>query len=119
MLGTLFALAAAGSPPQVRPIPVQIVKRGETFTLLRESRPYFIRGVGGANQLDELAAIGGNCFRTWGADNLAKELDEARKRDMTVCAGIWLGHKRHGFDYDDPKAVAEQKEKFLRFAGLQ
>lgn len=113
MLGTLFALAAAGAAPQSRPIPVQIQKRGEHFTLIRENRPYFIRGVGGANQLDELATIGGNCFRTWGADNLEKELEEAKKRDMTVCAGIWLGHKRHGFNYDDPKAVAEQKEKAL------
>lgn len=111
MLGTLFALAVAGAAPQVRP--VQIVKRGESFTLLRDNRPFFIRGVGGANQLDDLAAIGGNSFRTWGADNLEKELEEAKKRDMAVCAGIWLGHKRHGFDYGDPKAVADQKERAL------
>lgn len=111
MLGTLFALAVAGAAPQVRP--VTIVKRGDNFTLLRDNRPFFVRGVGGANQLDELVAIGGNSFRTWGAENLDKELEEAKKRDLAVCAGIWLGHKRHGFDYDDPKAVADQKEKVL------
>jgi hypothetical protein len=37
-------------------------------------------------------------------------LDEAQKRGLTVCAGIWLGHPRHGFDYHDPAQVAEQAE---------
>ncbi|MGV3615417.1 MAG: glycoside hydrolase family 2 TIM barrel-domain containing protein [Fimbriimonas sp.] len=120
MLGTLFALAAAGpatpTSPQVPPPlvrPVKVGKRGDSFTLLRDDRPYFIRGVGGTQQLLELTAIGGNSFRTWGAENLERDLAEAEKHDMTVCAGIWLGHKRHGFDYSDAKAVAMQKETVL------
>jgi hypothetical protein len=110
-IGTLLALTVVGMAPQAKP--VQIVQRGDRYVLLREGRTYFVRGVGGAQNLDELAAAGGNSFRTWGADKLDQELEEARKRDLTVCAGIWLGHKRHGFDYGDAKAVADQKEKAL------
>ncbi len=115
MLGTLIALTALGSTTlaQSGVQPVQIVKRGDQFVLQRNGKPYFIRGVGGAQMLPELAAIGGNSFRTWGADRLDKELEEAKRLDLTVCAGIWLGHKRHGFNYGDEKQVAEQHAKAL------
>ena len=57
-----------------------------------------------------LAASGANSVRTWGAERLGETLDEAQKHGLTVCAGIWLGHRDQGFNYDDPKQVARQFE---------
>ena len=34
--------------------------------------------------------------------------DEAYELGLTVSVGIWLGHERHGFDYDDADAVRRQ-----------
>lgn len=111
LFGTLVALAAVGAPQQVQP--VKIVQVEKRFSLTRAGKPFFIRGVGGSGSPELLAAINGNSFRTWGAENLDKELALAQKNGLTVTAGIWLGHKRHGFDYSNPGMVAEQHRKAL------
>lgn len=122
MVPFLLALAVSGSDQtssspsaQIKgtAVPVKVIRQGEKFLLERGGKPYFVQGVGGMADLDGLRRIGGNSFRTWGADRLADELEEARKRDLTVCAGIWLGHKRHGFRYDDEKMVKEQFDRTL------
>ena len=93
------------------PIPVQVVKTADGWQLLRGGKPYFIKGVGGDASKQLLAQYGGNTFRTWGADRLTTDLDEARKSGLTVIAGIWLGHKRQGFDYHNTALVKEQFDK--------
>jgi hypothetical protein len=45
--------------------------------------------------------MGANSFRTWGADNLEAQLDEAHRLGLAVTVGIWLGHERHGFNYNN------------------
>ncbi len=92
-------------------VPVKVEKRPDgTFALLRGGSPYFIKGAGGSEFTDELRQAGGNSFRTWGADELERLLLRASSRKMTVAAGIWLGHTRHGFRYDDEAAVRRQFE---------
>jgi hypothetical protein len=58
-----------------------------------------------------LAKLGGNSFRTWGADNLDAQLDEAHKLGLAVTVGLWMGHERHGFNYSDPDQVRAQFDK--------
>ena len=70
------------------------------WQLLRDGQPYLIKGAGGSASKQVLKDIGGNSFRTWGADNLDKQLDEAHKLGLSVCVGIWLGQERSGFSYD-------------------
>ena len=90
------------------PIRVEVVKTADGWQLLRGGKPYFIKGVGGDAPKPLLAELGGNCFRTWGADNIAGDLDQAQKLGLTVIAGMWLGHKRAGFDYHNPEQVKRQ-----------
>jgi hypothetical protein len=107
----LVAVAcAAGTPAPSR---TAVVEEDGVHRLVRNGRPYVIRGVGGQTHLDRLAAAGGNSIRTWGADNLGQILDEAHRHGLTVCAGLWLGHERHGFDYGDRPAVLRQLETTL------
>ena len=97
------------------PVRVEVVKTdvgwpraARGWQLLRGGKPYFIKGVGGDASKEFLVKCGGNSFRTWGADGLEGQLDEAQKLGLTVTVGIWLGHKRHGFDYHNAKSVEDQ-----------
>ena len=92
-------------------IPVELTKSEQGWQLLRGGEPYFIRGAGGSASLEQLAAAGGNSVRTWSTDGVGDILDEAHALGLTVTVGIWLGHERHGFDYDDESQVAEQLER--------
>ncbi len=94
------------------PIKVELVQEDGKWTILRGGEPYFVRGVGGHDYLDQAAAYGANSLRTWSPDNAQHILDEAHKRGMTVLMGLWVGQERQGFDYDDPKAVKAQLEGF-------
>lgn len=103
-------------------IPVEVVRRPEGgWQLLRGGAPWVIRGAGGDASKEMLAAAGGNTFRTWGVgSDLQEQLDEAHRLGLAVVVGIWLGHERHGFDYSDVDAVAQQmarvRRDVLRFA---
>lgn len=101
-------------------IPVELEKTGQGWRLLRGGEPYFIRGAGGDHSLTSLRAAGANSVRTWDAENVRGDedvgvlLDEAHALGLTVSVGIWLGHERHGFDYDDPDQVATQVARTRR-----
>lgn len=90
------------------PAIVKVYPTDNGWWLTRNGQQYVIKGVGGHTHLDKLAAAGGNSIRTWSADNLQPILDEAKKRGLTVTVGLWLGHERHGFDYNNADQVAAQ-----------
>ncbi|MFK7885286.1 MAG: glycoside hydrolase family 2 TIM barrel-domain containing protein [Gammaproteobacteria bacterium] len=104
----LFTLGATAVTAVADPIEVRLREDDGRWQLLRGGEPYFIHGAGGKGSLKALAAAGANSVRTWGADDLDALLDEAHALGLTVTVGIWLGHERHGFDYDNKQQVAEQ-----------
>jgi hypothetical protein len=110
----VLSLACLGLWPaaaEADPIPVELRQTEGGWLLLRGGEPYFIRGAGGDASLERLAAAGGNSVRTWGADDIDSLLDAAHALGLTVTVGIWLGHERHGFDYDDEAQVRQQLER--------
>ena len=107
-VGLILSPASRSHGADERPIPVRLEHTAEGYRLLRDGKPYFIRGAGGDGSLELLAKSGGNSLRTWGADNLTAKLDEAHRLGLTVAVGIWLGHARHGFDYNNADQVAAQ-----------
>ena len=92
-------------------IPVELRQTEQGWQLLRGGEPYFIRGAGGDAPLEQLAAAGANSMRTWGGDDIGARLDAAHALGLSVTVGIWLGHERHGFDYNDNIQVREQLER--------
>jgi hypothetical protein len=92
-------------------IPVELRQTDDGWQLLRGGERYLIRGAGGTHSMQQLADAGANSIRTWAADDIDEILDEAHSLGLSVTVGIWLGHERHGFDYNDPTQVAEQLEK--------
>jgi hypothetical protein len=89
------------------------------YELMVDGQPFFANGVGGANNLPMLKELGGNTFRTWGAEQLNERiegkplLDYAQELGLKVVAGIWIGHERHGFNYGDRSQINKQREHVL------
>ena len=113
-LSIVFLIAfftAAGASARQSPVQVEIVQTADGYQLLRGGSPYFIKGAGGTNYMDRLAAYGGNSVRTWSTNNGQAILDEAQRLGLTVTMGINMARERHGFDYNDTAAVAEQRER--------
>ncbi|MGA2034093.1 MAG: glycoside hydrolase family 2 TIM barrel-domain containing protein [Thermoguttaceae bacterium] len=109
LLGTCLAMLVNGVAWGADASVVKLVQHEGKWQLLRNGKPYFIKGGGGGGPKDVLAQCGGNSFRTWGIDaSTLSELDEAEKLGLTVSLGYWLGHKEQGFHYDDPVAVKRQ-----------
>lgn len=107
LFAALFLPARAGSGQAV---PVELVETAKgRWELLCGGQPYYIMGAGGSESREKLAAAGANTFRTWDAGpKLKRELDQAQQLGLKVVVGHWLGHPRHGFNYNDLDAVAEQ-----------
>jgi hypothetical protein len=105
------AARAGGAAPTVVK-----VERDETgYHLLRDGKPYVIKGGGGRVHLEALKAAGGNSLRTWGEDDLEPLLDRAQSLGLTVTVGIWLGQERQGFNYADAGSVRREVEKARGF----
>jgi Glycosyl hydrolases family 2, TIM barrel domain len=114
--GPTFAQAVAPSEP---PVKVEVRRTGTTYQLLRGGKPYFIKGAGGQNYLDRLAAYGGNSIRTWDTETAGPLLAEAQRHGLTVLMCLNVARERHGFSYDDAEAVAAQlahmREQVLQY----
>ena len=101
------------APEKLTPIKVTIQKKGEnSFVLMRQGKPYYVKGAGGHQYLGRVKKYGGNSIRTWSHDNAKEILDEAQKNGLTVMMGLWVQHERHGFDYNDQEAVYYQLQGF-------
>ena len=112
----IIALLVLPAAVLAEAVPVEVVRDGDGFALLRGGEPYTIKGVGAPEgvRLDLLADVGGNSIRTWGDDQLddGKLLDRAHDLGLTVVVGFWLKHKPQGADYEDEAFKTDQRERF-------
>jgi hypothetical protein len=113
IVSLIFAIAC--SSQAVEPVKIKESSPGH-FQLMVNGEPFFANGVGGANNLPMLKEMGGNTFRTWGAEQLEDKiegmplLDYAESLGLKVVAGIWISHERHGFDYGSEKQKRDQRD---------
>ncbi|RPD45316.1 hypothetical protein DNI29_18190 [Hymenobacter sediminis] len=111
LLLPLLALTATVATAQTKPVKVEVRQTQGRYELLRGGKPYFINGAGGGQFPERVKAYGGNSIRTWSTHNADKVLAEAQKNGLTVMLGLDVARERHGFDYNNPQAVAEQLQK--------
>lgn len=104
-------LCGAGLSGVADPVAVRMLPEGG---ILRGGQSYFVKGAGGDEHLDDLVAAGGNSLRTWTTNGLGPLLDEAQKRGLTVCAGIWLEPECSWFSYSKPEHCARQTARVRR-----
>ncbi|HYO80330.1 MAG TPA: glycoside hydrolase family 2 TIM barrel-domain containing protein [Bryobacteraceae bacterium] len=85
---------------------VRIVQRGDSYSLERDGKPYFIRGAVANMRFDLLAAVGGNSVRSG-----PRDLDRAQASGLTVLVNLPLGLPRRGFNYADRQQVEQQRSR--------
>jgi hypothetical protein len=113
---SLLMTACSSAPPAAEgPVKVEVVRSGGGYVLMRGGEPYTVRGAGMVvDDVARFAANGGNSIRTWTTDSRVQDvgelLDAAHAHGVTVALGLSMTPERHGFDYDDPAAVAAQRE---------
>lgn len=120
VLLVLGTTGAGGTETVRKAVPVAIEGTAAAgFRIVRGGEPFVLRGVGGEQRLDLLAACGGTSLRTWGVESCDRViegrplLDAAHALGLTVTVGLWLGHERHGFDYGDRGQVERQRNAVL------
>ncbi|MEY5015866.1 MAG: hypothetical protein RIS92_2224, partial [Verrucomicrobiota bacterium] len=115
LLGLFLVVLVMARSAQGSQVRFQEVSPG-TWKLLKDGKPFVIRGAGGTVHLDLLKAHGGNALRTWGIEDWEKVVDGKRVIDrcaelgIGLVAGIHIAHERHGFDYRDSAQTAKQRE---------
>ncbi|MEA1878202.1 MAG: glycoside hydrolase family 2 TIM barrel-domain containing protein [Bacteroidota bacterium] len=97
------------------PRKVLIEQSNGKYTLTVDGEAFFVKGAGCEfGNIEALAQHGANSFRTWRTDNDRQTgqevLDKAQENGLLVCMGIEIARERHGFDYNDAKAVQKQFE---------
>jgi len=109
-------------------IEVTVKNENGGFQLMREGKPYYIKGAGYDRKshddyyhLKLLADLGGNSIRTWGVHTweidiprFKKLMDKAYEFGLTVDFGLWIDHERHEFDYNNEAEVEKRFQHFKR-----
>ncbi len=98
------------------PSKVELTQVNGKYQLMVNKEPFYIKGAGlEFGEIGSLSKHKANSFRTWRTENgkqSGKEvLDAAEKNGLMVTMGIEVARERHGFDYDDERAVKAQKER--------
>lgn len=88
-----------------------IVQINDTWQLLREGQPFYIKGAVGWRHFDVLRDSGGNAVRIRANK---RSLDHALKYDLVAMAGLPVKGERNGMDWSDQDLVAEQKRRVLQ-----
>jgi hypothetical protein len=109
-LAALTSSMALAGPP-ASPVKVTVHQANGRYELLRGGQPYFVKGAGGGQYPERIAAYGGNSIRTWGTGDAPRVLADANQHHLTVMLGLDVARERHGFDYNDAAAVAAQLQK--------
>jgi hypothetical protein len=89
------------------------------YRLYVNGEEFYVKGAGCQNgPCYQIAAHGGNSFRTWSPGNSTQSglevLDMAWENGLMVMMGLNVAKERHGFDYNDEEAVAAQLERLRK-----
>lgn len=113
LLGLPLAAIAQDGPPRPQaegPSQVRVVEEDGRYRLLVNGAPFRVRGAGlESGSQEALATRGGNALRTWRPGTPRESgdalLDRAQRNGLFVALALELRGERHGFDFDDRKAV--------------
>ena len=101
----LFSINAYSQPSKV-----EVIKINNSYTLLKDGEPYYIKGAGAKDHFGLLESSGANSIRIWSTNN-GQLLDSAYNHGMTVSLGLYVRPERSGMNYNDEYAVRGQIEQ--------
>jgi hypothetical protein len=93
-----------------QPSIVKIIRENNSFSLILNGNPFFVKGVVGDTYLEKVKGYGGNSIRM---GSRKENLDRALQLGLNVLVNLPAGAERYGFSYDDTAAVRKQTEKIV------
>lgn len=87
-----------------------------TWQLLKDGKPFRVKGVGRIDHLDMVAQCGVNTARTYSITKLSEvkiDLDRAYAHGVMVIAGIYVERESKTFSYLNPKDIESQRKRIL------
>ena len=117
MKGFIFLLVSVGFSIQLWAVDqnhesksYRMIESGGRWQLLRDGKPFYIKGAVGWVHLDVLKDSGGNAVRTRAN---RRNLDQAWKYGLAAMAGLPVRGERNGMDWGDQHMVNQQERKIL------
>ena len=111
-LCALASLLACNGGKVNSEVTVRIVKSDSGYVVLRNGKPFAIKGASGTANFKTLHEAGGNCLRVWDTTNLQQILDSAHANKIAVIAGLPMQNSDQVDLYNDPVKVARQLSMF-------
>ncbi|WP_311947339.1 glycoside hydrolase family 2 TIM barrel-domain containing protein [Mucilaginibacter terrae] len=85
------------------------------YRLIKNGRPFLVKGAAGLSQLTTLKQVGGNTIRTWDTLGLDGILKDAAQNDLSVIVGLYMpDNQRMDEFYNNRKAVQTQFKAYKK-----
>lgn len=106
VLGTLLGCRGDSRPDKTAK--VYIDNQNGRYSIIRNGKPFKVKGAGGYSHFRELHEAGGNTLRIWDTTHLAQTLDSASKYDLAVIVGLPIPNSGDIALYQSEKANASR-----------
>lgn len=106
----VFIVLAATCSVNGQPSVVRITQENNSWNLILNGKPFYIKGVVGDSYLEKVKEYGGNSIRM---GSRKENLDKALQLGLNVLVNLPAGAERYGFSYDDTAAVRKQTDKII------
>lgn len=87
LLSTVFLFSGCGEKKNAGG-KVHVKNSGGTYQLIRDNKPFYIKGASGSHYFDDLAQAGANTIRLYDTVNLKQNLDRAHQLGLAVIVDI-------------------------------
>ncbi len=94
---------------------VYIAKTSGKYELVRNGKPYQIKGASGASNLEMLHRTGGNSVTVYEQKVTREFLDSAHGYEISVSIILDVVKPMHGGNYHDMKFKKDQRDRIIRF----
>jgi hypothetical protein len=95
--------------PDNRSTRLQFEKKGENWTLIREGKPYYIKGAHGISKMEWVKELGGNSVIAYHYQVSDSLLDLASRLGLTVSVILDIEKPRFGADYSNKEFLENQR----------
>lgn len=89
---------------------VEIKGHENSWELLVNGKPFYVKGVVGYNYPEKIVGYGGNSVRM---GSRRSDLDKVRELGLMALVNLQAGAERDGMNYDDTTAVRKQTDRFV------
>lgn len=94
---------------------VFVLRKGDSYSLVRNGKPFKILGASGHSHIRDLALIGGNTIRVYDTIAIKSVLDEAELNNVSVIIDLFMPAFNNGYSfYENPENTIWLEDGILK-----